>query len=125
MSKKPDIGAPEDPLDSSESQEEDSFVFELFDYDEEDSEDEVEFAVGTETPDVAPQPVAPPEGGVYSKSSGDAPSMVEDLAPAPSDAAAPRQDASLSPDVDNGVLGRINLRTVSPQEMRRRQNHQF
>ncbi len=125
MKKKSDNDTFEDLSGSEESNEDDSFVFELFADDDEDEEEEgeldqgVEFSLGTETPDTSPDPNMASLNGAYSKTSSEDPGLVEDLAqPAvikPSSARGPDGAA----DQGEGVLGRINLRTIDPREMRR------
>ena len=121
MGNKSKNGLTDDPHASDQTNSEDSFVFELFGDDEEDGEEELGFSLGEETPETVDE--RPVLSGAYSVSSAEEPGMVEDLKiPRPQPHSPPPVSSNGHPvDPEEGVLGRIALRTVTAKEILDRQ----
>ena len=122
MQKKSDKDSLSSKLASDQGTTEDSFVFELFSDEEdfEETDDELGFSLGEETPDSLESRSA--RNGAYSVKSTEEPGMVEDLsAPMPRPKPPPLPPHSINGDPDEGVLGRIALRTVTAKEILARQ----
>lgn len=125
MRKKSHSSPPDAQPPSDQDNSEDSFVFELFGEDDEDDEDESDYGLGFTLGGEASEPYEDRAAlnGAYCVSSTEEPGMVEDLgAPAPRPPSPPPiPSRPTSGDLEEGVLGRIALRTVTAKEILDRQ----